>query len=144
MARQPAGKIRALGSLVLIVGLVVGVAGCGEGTAKNGADEALVFVADDIDWAAAPSQAPAGEVAFELVNDDDVFHDLTVEELGDQTVAEADPGVTDTGTVALEPGDYTFYCSVPGHREAGMEATVAVTGETAAAEVELLVLSDRR
>lgn len=133
-----------MGSLVLIVGLVVGVAGCGEGTAKNGADEALVFVADGIDWAAAPSQAPAGEVAFELVNDDDVFHDLTVEELGDETVAEADPGVTDMGTVALEPGDYTFYCSVPGHREAGMEATVAVTGETAAAEVELLVLSDRR
>lgn len=103
-----------------------------------------MFVADDTDWATAPSEAPAGEVTFELVNDDDVFHDLTVEEPGDQTVAEADPGERDTGTVTLEQGDYTFYCSVPGHRKAGREATVPVTDETAAAEVGLLMPSARR
>jgi plastocyanin len=32
-----------------------------------------------------------------------------------------------TGKVELKPGSYTIYCTIPGHRAAGMEATVVAT-----------------
>lgn len=36
-------------------------------------------------------------------------------------------GQRDTGKVQLEPGQYTVYCDIPGHRAAGQEATITVT-----------------
>ena len=32
-----------------------------------------------------------------------------------------------TLTLKLKPGKYIFYCSVPGHRQAGMEGTLNVS-----------------
>jgi hypothetical protein len=36
------------------------------------------------------------------------------------------PGGPRSGKVELQPGDYTIYCTIPGHRAAGMEASVSV------------------
>jgi uncharacterized cupredoxin-like copper-binding protein len=36
------------------------------------------------------------------------------------------PGGTSTVSASLKPGTYTFYCTVPGHREAGMSGTLTV------------------
>ena len=72
--------------------------------------------------------ATAGSVTFTLTNDAPVPHDLAIEGNG----VDAGPSDTIQGgetadlTVDLQPGTYTFYCAVPGHREAGMEGTLTV------------------
>ena len=40
---------------------------------------------------------------------------------------EASSGESDELKVDLKPGEYTIYCDIPGHREAGMEGTITVT-----------------
>ncbi len=42
---------------------------------------------------------------------------------------EANPGAPDSGTIVLPPGTYTYYCDIPGHRQAGMQGTLTVTAD---------------
>jgi plastocyanin len=86
------------------------------------------FVAVDIAYDTVPERLPAGEVTIELVNDGQLSHNVTFEDVGDDPVVEAAGGQTATGSVSLEPGEYVVYCDVSGHREAGMEATITVEG----------------
>ena len=55
----------------------------------------------------------------------DILHDFTIDEL-DAHVA-ANRGETEEGGFTAEdPGRYTYYCTVAGHRDAGMEGTLVV------------------
>jgi uncharacterized cupredoxin-like copper-binding protein len=69
----------------------------------------------------------AGTVTVTMTNSSPVEHNFTIAQGG--TVVGATPTFTSgtrTLTVRLAPGKYTFYCSVPGHRQAGMEGTLTV------------------
>lgn len=120
----------------LVVGLVVAspvvLTGCGNGDGTGAEEspevtgEVVTFVSSDLEFTEAPRQMPSGEVTIELVNEADVVHNVTIEEFDDLEVVEAGAGETATGAVTLEPGSYTYYCSIPGHREAGMEGTLTV------------------
>lgn len=72
--------------------------------------------------------APAGTDTFVLTNDAPVPHNIAIEGNGVDTPPSdtIQGGGTAELTVDLEPGEYTFYCEVPGHREAGMEGTLTV------------------
>mgnify|MGYP001064279320 CR=1 FL=1 len=72
--------------------------------------------------------ASAGEVTIEFDNPASVPHDVVVEsDDGDELIATDEvTGDQTTASGELEPGEYTFYCSVPGHRQAGMEGTLKV------------------
>ena len=75
--------------------------------------------------------APGG--TLEVANVGAAAHDLAVE--GTEVATPMlDPGESATlELVELEPGTYTVICTVAGHREAGMEATLVIGGAEAAA-----------
>ena len=77
---------------------------------------------------AASLTAKAGRVAIRFTNMAPEDHNLTIASSSGQVLG-ATPtfhGATKTLTLALKPGRYVYYCSVPGHRMAGMQGTLTV------------------
>ena len=67
----------------------------------------------------------AGEEVAIVLTSDDLLHDVAVDGLDVHVAAEK--GETEEGGLrADEPGEYVFYCTVDGHREAGMEGELIV------------------
>ncbi len=91
------------------------------GTIKVAADEsALAYDTDSL-------EVDSGKVEIDFDNPSSIGHDVDVEKDGEElggteVIAQSEESVE----VDLEPGTYTFFCSVPGHREAGMEGTLTV------------------
>ncbi len=72
--------------------------------------------------------AKAGTVTITMANASPVEHNVTIAE--GSKVLGATPSFTGGSksvTLKLKPGKYTFFCSVPGHRQAGMEGTLTVS-----------------
>jgi uncharacterized cupredoxin-like copper-binding protein len=103
----------------------------GAGNAEGGGGSTLEFVADpsgSLAYTTTKASAKAGKVTIDFENPQTLTHDVAIEDSGGKEVG-ATELITDSSTsttVDLEPGTYTFYCSVPGHREAGMEGTLTV------------------
>lgn len=72
-------------------------------------------------------ETTAGTRTVELINRSPRAHNIGVVGQGIDVVGPTVPrGGTSRVTVPLRPGRYTFYCSVLGHREGGMEGTLVV------------------
>jgi plastocyanin len=82
----------------------------------------------ELAYTASEAATSAGKVTVEFDNVQPVPHDVAFEDSGSKTVGQTDTITEDTATtvVNFKAGEYTFYCSVPGHREAGMEGTLTV------------------
>lgn len=100
------------------------------GSASGGGSTMEVVGTDGLSFEPEQVTVTAGEVTVELTAEPAVEHNVVIEGVaGEEPVVEAAAGETAIGTASLEAGSYTFYCSVPGHREAGMEGTLeAVAG----------------
>jgi plastocyanin len=90
--------------------------------------EVTVVATNDYSFEPAEIELKAGETVTLVLDSSKTFesHSLVIDEL-DGVNLEADGGiVASTEITPLEPGTYTFYCSVAGHREEGMEGTLTV------------------
>jgi plastocyanin len=73
--------------------------------------------------------AKAGSVTIDFTNTSSTPHNVTVANSAGKVLG-ATPtfsGGTKTLTLMLAKGTYTYYCSVPGHEQAGMKGTLAVS-----------------
>jgi uncharacterized cupredoxin-like copper-binding protein len=69
--------------------------------------------------------AAGSKVTLTLANKGTIEHDLTIDSLAIKLVAPAGQSQAVT-TDALAAGTYEFYCSIPGHKDAGMTGTLTV------------------
>lgn len=115
--------------VVPIAVMALGAAACGSGdggTTDDAGSTLVVTGTDALEFDPATLSASAGTVTVEFTAEESVEHTFVIEELGDAELVAVDPGGTASGSIELEPGTYTFYCGVAGHRSAGMEGQLTV------------------
>ncbi|MFA5564953.1 MAG: cupredoxin domain-containing protein [Acidimicrobiia bacterium] len=88
----------------------------------------ISFTAHDIEFEETEVSADAGKVEVTLKNEGAIEHSWVVEDHeADLRLHVEKTGDEDDGTITLDSGEYTYYCDIPGHREAGMEGTLKVS-----------------
>jgi plastocyanin len=70
--------------------------------------------------------AKAGSVTIDFTNDSSTPHAVAVEGHGIDKDGKTITKSKEALTVPLKKGTYTFYCPVPGHRQAGMVGKIIV------------------
>jgi plastocyanin len=96
-------------------------------TEQNGTLEIDADPSGQLKFVASGATAKPGKVTLRMANKSSVPHDIAVEGGGvNQVGAVVANGGFSTVTTTLRAGTYTFYCSVDGHRQAGMQGTLTV------------------
>ena len=140
--------------LAVLALAAVGIAACGGGDDDDGGGETAATTEEPADAEGTPETGGAGgsqvelaanpsgalayeqssldakatEVTIDFTNEASVAHNVRVEDAdgndlgGTEIFAQGE----ESATLDLESGEYTFFCSVPGHREAGMVGTLTV------------------
>jgi len=76
-----------------------------------------------------PPELTAGDVTIAFQNKSSIPHDVTVTGDGDKKLGATEQITGSSAKLdlkAVKAGKYTFFCSVPGHEQAGMKGTLTV------------------
>jgi plastocyanin len=104
----------------------------GSGSSSSGGGSTISESADpsgQLKFTKSDLTAKAGKATIDFTNSSQLPHNMTIVDSSGKQVG-ATPtftGGTKSFTADLKPGKYTFYCSVPGHRQAGMQGTLTVS-----------------
>lgn len=98
---------------------------------STGSASTIDFEADPnggLAYTSAKMTAKAGKVTVDFTNPQPLMHDVAIEDSSGETVAQTNTVAegSDSTSAELKPGTYHYYCTVPGHREAGMEGVLVV------------------
>jgi plastocyanin len=97
--------------------------GAGGGEGQGG----LQLTATAVKFDKTHLEAKSGSVTITLRNNSPLEHNVAIRGNGvDVKGRLVGKGGTSTATATLAPGEYVFYCSVPGHEQAGMKGTLTV------------------
>lgn len=114
--------------MAALAALAALIAGCGGGATPKPSVNAVerTIGASEFEFAPKAIEASAGSaVKITIVNNGTLEHDFTIDALNLKVATPI--GQTVSGTSgALAAGTYDFYCSVAGHKEAGMTGTLTV------------------
>jgi plastocyanin len=108
-----------------------GASGGGKEESSGGSSSTVKFEADpggELAYTSDTATAKAGTVTVDFNNPQALTHDVAIEDSSGKEVGATEliASGEDSTTVDLKPGTYTYFCTVPGHREAGMEGTLTV------------------
>ncbi|MGH2924588.1 MAG: plastocyanin/azurin family copper-binding protein [Solirubrobacterales bacterium] len=100
-------------------------------TASGGGGGTIALAADPsgaLKYQQSSLSGTAGKNTIDFTNQSSLGHDVCVADSGGKEVGCSDviTGGKTTLSVDLKPGTYTYFCSVPGHEDAGMKGTLTV------------------
>jgi len=99
----------------------------GTAKAKGGKVEIPADPGGALAYTFADAEAPPGQLEVDSPNESSIDHNISVEGAGVREVGEiVKNGGVSTVNVDLKAGEYEFFCTVAGHREAGMEGKLTV------------------
>ena len=117
-----------IATVVIVVLSVLSARGPTEEASAGPGGTVGILAREDLTFDATEWSVPEGPVTLVYTDEGDVVHTLAIEGREDEMLLQVETaGQVDQGTVALSPGAYTLYCTIRGHREAGMEGTLNVT-----------------
>jgi plastocyanin len=130
-------RMWALAAAPLVV--VVLAAGCGGSSSSGGSSGSslpkgsgqvisIPVASSGFAFTKTTATAKAGVVTLQSMNPQSVSHDISIKGTGvSEQGNEVNNGGTSSVTATVTPGKYVFYCSVPGHEQAGMKGVLTVS-----------------
>ena len=121
----------------IVIGIIIGVVltvtlisgGLGSVDFTGPPDVILTIPMQDVKFLTEDITVNKGDnVLITLVNSDPIRHDFTIDELDIKVDLWDEGQVFNLGFTAEREGTYSFYCSIEGHRLAGMEGTITING----------------